>query len=222
MSRSRLFVGRLPNRASERDVEHFFRGYGRIREITLKQGYGFVVSSSSQAPPILGIWWFPRRRGRDLWTEWQRTLWRTSSYRNVEGPWWWLWRTGWWSRRRARWLRPWARWGQALDEQVWGTSSDAISLDRGELVNSMLVAGRNLVTSRDLLYSLGIEKAHLSCWFFTFERRFLSCLTPLFKGYITEEVISPIRSTIKTSHRFFDVTLELLIRALDDILPQMI
>jgi arginine/serine-rich splicing factor 4/5/6 len=42
-SKTRVFIGRLPNRASERDVEHFFRGYGRIREVTLKQGYGFVV-----------------------------------------------------------------------------------------------------------------------------------------------------------------------------------
>ncbi|VDO55647.1 unnamed protein product, partial [Brugia timori] len=29
-------------RASERDIEHFFRGYGRIRDIVLKNGFGFV------------------------------------------------------------------------------------------------------------------------------------------------------------------------------------
>jgi hypothetical protein len=29
----------------ERDVERFFRGFGRIREILLKNGYGFIVSN---------------------------------------------------------------------------------------------------------------------------------------------------------------------------------
>lgn len=28
----------------EGDVERFFRGYGTIRDVTLKKGYGFVVS----------------------------------------------------------------------------------------------------------------------------------------------------------------------------------
>ncbi|KAL3311341.1 serine arginine-rich splicing factor [Cichlidogyrus casuarinus] len=39
---SRVYVGRLPSRCSERDVERFFRDYGKIREIVLKNGYGFV------------------------------------------------------------------------------------------------------------------------------------------------------------------------------------
>eukprot|EP00794_Sanderia_malayensis_P013722 gene13722-15153_t len=38
----RLYVGRIPNRVSERDVEKFFKGYGHLREINLKNGYGFV------------------------------------------------------------------------------------------------------------------------------------------------------------------------------------
>jgi RNA recognition motif-containing protein len=42
---SRLYLGRLSDSARERDVERFFKGYGRIREIVLKNGYGFVVSS---------------------------------------------------------------------------------------------------------------------------------------------------------------------------------
>ncbi|CAJ0957297.1 unnamed protein product, partial [Mesorhabditis belari] len=42
MSQSRVFIGHLSSRASERDVEHFFRGYGRIRDIVLKNGFGFV------------------------------------------------------------------------------------------------------------------------------------------------------------------------------------
>jgi len=39
---TRVYVGRLPYRCTERDVDRFFRGYGRIREIMLKNGYGFV------------------------------------------------------------------------------------------------------------------------------------------------------------------------------------
>ncbi|VDN03402.1 unnamed protein product [Thelazia callipaeda] len=39
---ARVYVGRLSYRASERDIEHFFRGYGRIRDIVLKNGFGFV------------------------------------------------------------------------------------------------------------------------------------------------------------------------------------
>jgi|SRR6218665_2437559 len=46
---SRLYVGRLPNSAREKDVEKFFKGYGKINEIVLKNGYGFVVSNWCQA-----------------------------------------------------------------------------------------------------------------------------------------------------------------------------
>lgn len=42
MSSTRVYVGHLSNRASERDVEYFFRGYGRIRDIVLKDGFGFI------------------------------------------------------------------------------------------------------------------------------------------------------------------------------------
>lgn len=44
MSGCRVFIGRLSPHARERDVEKFFKGYGRIREINLKNGFGFVVS----------------------------------------------------------------------------------------------------------------------------------------------------------------------------------
>lgn len=37
-----MFIGRLSPHARERDVEKFFKGYGRIREINLKNGFGFV------------------------------------------------------------------------------------------------------------------------------------------------------------------------------------
>ena len=40
----RVFVGRIPPHARERDMEKFFRGFGRIKEINLKNGFGFVVS----------------------------------------------------------------------------------------------------------------------------------------------------------------------------------
>ncbi|XP_054651578.1 uncharacterized protein LOC129192083 [Dunckerocampus dactyliophorus] len=42
MSGSRVFIGRLSPHARERDVEKFFKGFGRIREINLKNGFGFV------------------------------------------------------------------------------------------------------------------------------------------------------------------------------------
>jgi len=42
MRGTRVFVGRLPYQARERDVERFFKGYGRIHEVLLKNGYGFV------------------------------------------------------------------------------------------------------------------------------------------------------------------------------------
>ncbi|CAH8457730.1 unnamed protein product [Schistosoma mattheei] len=39
---SRVYVGRIPPRCCERDIERFFKGYGRLRDIVLKNGYGFV------------------------------------------------------------------------------------------------------------------------------------------------------------------------------------
>lgn len=45
MSGCRIFIGRLSPSAREKDVERFFKGYGRIRDIDLKKGFGFVVSS---------------------------------------------------------------------------------------------------------------------------------------------------------------------------------
>ena len=41
---SRVYLGRLSHSARERDVESFFKGYGKIREIVLKDGFGFIVS----------------------------------------------------------------------------------------------------------------------------------------------------------------------------------
>lgn len=45
MSRgTRVYLGRLPRDIRERDVEKFIRGYGQFGEISIKLGYGFVVS----------------------------------------------------------------------------------------------------------------------------------------------------------------------------------
>ncbi|MGH0160966.1 UNVERIFIED_CONTAM: hypothetical protein FKN15_009037 [Acipenser sinensis] len=42
MSGCRVFIGRLSPHARERDVEKFFKGFGHIREVNLKNGFGFV------------------------------------------------------------------------------------------------------------------------------------------------------------------------------------
>jgi len=42
MSSTRVYIGHLPYKAREGDVENFFIRYGRIREILLKNGFGFV------------------------------------------------------------------------------------------------------------------------------------------------------------------------------------
>lgn len=41
---TRVYIGGLPYRVKERDIERFFRGYGKLREVLIKNGYGFVVS----------------------------------------------------------------------------------------------------------------------------------------------------------------------------------
>jgi arginine/serine-rich splicing factor 4/5/6 len=43
MTASRVYLGRLSRDARERDIERLFRGFD-IREITLKNGFGFIVS----------------------------------------------------------------------------------------------------------------------------------------------------------------------------------
>jgi len=54
MSRgTRVYLGRLPRDTRERDVEKFIRGYGQYREISIKLGYGFVVSSIVHADDFL-------------------------------------------------------------------------------------------------------------------------------------------------------------------------
>ncbi|XP_013786056.1 serine/arginine-rich splicing factor 4-like [Limulus polyphemus] len=39
---TRVYIGRLNYDCRERDLEKFFKGYGRIREVLIKNGFGFV------------------------------------------------------------------------------------------------------------------------------------------------------------------------------------
>ena len=47
VSMSRVYVGRISYQVREKDVERFFRGFGRIKDINLKNGFGFVVGPHS-------------------------------------------------------------------------------------------------------------------------------------------------------------------------------
>jgi len=42
MPATRVYIGNISDDARERDVEKFFKGYGKLREVSLKNGYGFV------------------------------------------------------------------------------------------------------------------------------------------------------------------------------------
>ena len=39
---ARIFIGRLSPRTQERDLEHIFSAYGRVKRVDLKEGYAFV------------------------------------------------------------------------------------------------------------------------------------------------------------------------------------
>ena len=39
---SRVYIGGLSSRTREKDIEKFVRKYGRVREISLKNGFCFV------------------------------------------------------------------------------------------------------------------------------------------------------------------------------------
>ena len=42
---TRVYVGRVPNNTREKDVERFFKGYGKLRDVLMKPGYTFVVNN---------------------------------------------------------------------------------------------------------------------------------------------------------------------------------
>lgn len=48
MNRCRVYVGGLPYGVRERDLERFFNGYGRTKEIFIKRGYAFVEFENSR------------------------------------------------------------------------------------------------------------------------------------------------------------------------------
>lgn len=39
---TRIYVGHLPQKATENDVQEFFRDYGTVRKVVMKKGYCFV------------------------------------------------------------------------------------------------------------------------------------------------------------------------------------
>ncbi|MGH0131541.1 UNVERIFIED_CONTAM: hypothetical protein FKN15_046698 [Acipenser sinensis] len=65
MSGCRVFIGRLSPHARERDVEKFFKGFGHIREVNLKNGFGFVHLKMSGCRVFIGRL-SPHARERDV------------------------------------------------------------------------------------------------------------------------------------------------------------
>lgn len=55
---TRVFIGRLSMSARESDVERFLRGYGKVRDISLKRGYGFVVRGDGFFPAFVMKYFF--------------------------------------------------------------------------------------------------------------------------------------------------------------------
>ncbi|EPB77295.1 hypothetical protein ANCCEY_03592 [Ancylostoma ceylanicum] len=45
---ARVYLGRLPFRARESDIERFFQGYGRITDIAMKRGFAFIEFESKR------------------------------------------------------------------------------------------------------------------------------------------------------------------------------
>lgn len=44
----RVYIGRLSYNVREKDIQRFFSGYGRLLEVDLKNGYGFVEFEDSR------------------------------------------------------------------------------------------------------------------------------------------------------------------------------
>lgn len=49
-----VFVTRLPRDISEDELKKSFRKFGKIKEVTLKKGFGFVVSVLPLYPKNIG------------------------------------------------------------------------------------------------------------------------------------------------------------------------
>ena len=41
----RVYIGNIPLDTRDRDLEKFFKGHGRLRDVVIKNGYGFVEFS---------------------------------------------------------------------------------------------------------------------------------------------------------------------------------
>merc|ERR1719369_2693812 len=48
MMYTKLYIGNLPYGVREKDVDKFFKGFGHISDVLLKDGYGFVEFESSR------------------------------------------------------------------------------------------------------------------------------------------------------------------------------
>lgn len=66
---SRIYIGRLSYNAREKDVDRFFRGFGRIKDINLKNGFGFVVSERVALSFLTFLNQFTRHVFRSLMTQ---------------------------------------------------------------------------------------------------------------------------------------------------------
>jgi arginine/serine-rich splicing factor 4/5/6 len=49
-SGQRVFIGNIPSDCRERDVEKFFKGYGKMGEISIKNGFGFIDFDDYRVP----------------------------------------------------------------------------------------------------------------------------------------------------------------------------
>ena len=45
-----MYVGRVPENTREKDIERFFKGYGKLRDVLMKPGYSFVVKLFRWSP----------------------------------------------------------------------------------------------------------------------------------------------------------------------------
>jgi len=56
----RVYIGGIPTDARDRDLEKFFKGYGRINEVVIKNGYGFVEFDDYSKFPLRVVGGKPR------------------------------------------------------------------------------------------------------------------------------------------------------------------
>ena len=52
-SGARVFLGNVASSVRERDIEKFFKTYGRLRDVVIKNGFGFVEFDDDRYVRIL-------------------------------------------------------------------------------------------------------------------------------------------------------------------------